>query len=432
VVEAVLIGCGLRGRFTYGGWALRHPERLRVVALAEPDPVRRAATAAEHGLPPDRVFESWEPLLDLAPLSPVAIVATGDTEHVAPALAAAERGYHLLLEKPIAPTPADCLRVVEAAERHGRMLQIGHVLRYTPFYSRVRQILTSGTLGELVTIDMKEHVAYWHFTHSYVRGKFRNRAIAAPLVLAKTCHDLDLLAWFAGRPARRLASFGSCGHFRTADAPEEAPERCSASCPVQEACPHDAEAFYLGPADELARSWPWSDVSPDSSREARRRALADGPYGRCVYRCDNDVVDHQVLALEFDGGLTATFTVHGLASEEKRTLRLTGTRGELRGVLHDGVIEVSRHGVLGIRREELPPAHPIGHYGGDDGLLEHFTEVASRGASDELLASGRTALESHLIGFAAERGRETGQSVDLSAFRAEVEREARAQAGSAR
>jgi predicted dehydrogenase len=351
---------------------------------------------------------------------------------VAPALAASERGYHLLLEKPIAPTPADCLRVVEAAERHGRLLQIGHVLRYTPFYSRVRQILASGALGELVTIDMKEHVAYWHFTHSYVRGKFRNRAIAAPLVLAKTCHDLDLLAWFAGRPARRLTSFGSAGHFRAAAAPAAAPERCSASCPVQKGCPHDAEAFYLGPAEELARFWPWSDVSPDPSREARRRALADGPYGRCVYRCDNDVVDHQVLALEFDGGLTATFTVHGLASEEKRTLRLSGSRGELRGVLQDGMLEVSQHGVLGSRREELPPAHPIGHYGGDDGLLEHFTEVVSRAASEELLASGRVALESHLIGFAAERSRETGPSVDLAAFRAEVRREARALAGTGR
>lgn len=425
-IDAVLIGAGNRGRFTYAAWARAHPERLRIVALAEPDVGRREATAADLGLGGDRLFADAEALLRAAPPAPVAIVATGDTHHVAPALAAVEAGYHVLLEKPIAPDPADCLRVVEAAERRGRMLQISHVLRYTPFYARVHEILASGALGDLVTIDMKEHVAYWHLTHSYVRGKFRNREIAAPLVLAKTCHDLDLLAWFAGRPARRVASFGALAHFRAAQAPPRAPERCTEGCPVQADCPHDAEAFYLGADEKLARFWPWSDVSPDPSREARRRALATGPYGRCVYRCDNDVVDHQVLALEFEGGLTATFTVHGLASEEKRTLRMSGTRGELRGVLHDGTLEVSRHGVLGTRREELPPAHPIGHYGGDDGLLQHFTDVAARGAAEEVRASGRVSLESHLIGFAAERARETGSVVDLAAFRAEVEGAARA------
>ncbi len=424
-VEAVLIGCGNRGRHTYGAWARANPERLGIVALAEPDAERRAATAAEHGIPPERAFADAGELLAGARLAPVAIVATGDTEHVEPALAAVERGYHVLLEKPIAPDPADCLRVVEAAERRGRILQIGHVLRYTPFYARVHEILDRGELGDLVTIDMKEHVAYWHATHSYVRGKFRNRALAAPLVLAKTCHDLDLLAWFAGRPARRLASFGSLSHFGPASAPPGAPERCHQGCPVQAGCPHDAEAFYLGADENLARFWPWSDVAAEPAREARRRALAEGPYGRCVYRCDNDVVDRQVIALEFEAGLTASFTVHGLASEEKRTLRISGSRGELRGVLHDGLLEVSRHGELGVRREELPPAHPIGHYGGDDGLLDHFTEVAARGAAAEVRASGRVSLESHWIGFAAEEARETGRVVDLDAFRSRAEAEAR-------
>jgi len=419
-VDAVLIGAGHRGRHTFGAFARRHPDRLRFVAVAEPDPGKRAAFAAEHGVPPAHCHADWRGLLAAAPPAQAAVVATGDTLHVEPALAAFAGGFHVLLEKPIAPTPAECVRVVEAAEASGRILQIGHVLRFTAFYEKVKEILASGTLGELATIDMKEHVAYWHFTHSYVRGKFRNRASAAPVLLAKTCHDLDLLCWFAERPPRRVASFGSLRHFRGESAPAGAPARCTDGCPVQAECPHDAVRFYLGPDEALARSWPWLDVSPDPAREARRRALETGPYGRCVYRCDNDAVDRQVLAVEFEGGLTASFTVHGTASEEKRTIRVSGSRGELRGVLHDGTIELSRHGRLGIDRIELKGGGVLGHFGGDEGLCAHFADVVAAGASADVRTSGRISLAGHLLGFAAERAREMGTVVECAAFEREA------------
>jgi predicted dehydrogenase len=419
-VEAVLVGCGNRGRFVYGRWARRHPDRLRLVALAEPDPERRALVAAEHDIPAERAFADWRELLE-RPLAPVAIVATPDMLHVEPALVALGRGQHVLLEKPIAPDPADCVRVVRAAERAGRILQIGHVLRYASFYQRVAEIAHGGVLGELVQADLKENVAFWHMTHSYVRGKFRSHALAAPILLAKACHDLDLLAWLVGRPAARVASLGSLVHFRSESAPAGAPARCVERCPVQADCPHDAERFYLAPGPELARHWPWSDLSIDPSREARRRALETGPYGRCVYRCDNDVADHQSALVEFEGGALGTFTVHGFASEERRTVRLSGTRGELRGVLHTGEIEVSRHGALGATRERVEGSI-LGHFGGDDGLVEHFVEVVAAGRPDAVRASGASALESHLIGFAGERARRSGSAVEMTAFRAEVER----------
>jgi len=424
-VEAVLVGGGNRGRFTYGRFARAHPERLRIVALAEPDDARRAAVAAEHGLPPERVFRDWSEVLAKPAFAPVAIIATGDTLHVEPALAAIAGGHHVLLEKPIAPEPGDCVRVVEAAERAGSMLQIGHVLRYTPFYTRVHEIVASGRLGRLLTVDMKEHVAYWHLTHSYVRGKFRNRKLAAAIVLAKTCHDLDLLCWFVGAAPARVASFGRLSHFRSADAPPGAPGRCTDGCPVQATCPHDAVRFYVAPEERIARMWPWTDVSADPSREARQRALETGPYGVCAYRCDNDVPDHQVLAIEFEDGVTATFTLNGVASHEKRTIRLTGTEGELRGVFQDGVIELSRHGSLAVEKLEIPAGSPFSHFGGDDGLLLHFTDLVARGRPDEVRASGRVSLESHLLGFAAEASRVSGASVELAAER----RAARAAAG---
>jgi predicted dehydrogenase len=424
-VTAAVIGAGQRGRFAYGGQALAFPARLRIVAVAEPDAARRDAMAGEHGIDAALRFDDWRGLLAQPRVADVAIVATSDTLHVAPALAALARGYHLLLEKPIAPEPADCERVVEAAERAGRLLQIGHVLRHTAFYERVHQIVRSGRLGRIWHIALAEHVGAWHMAHSFVRGRFRNRRVAAPILLAKSCHDLDLLVWLADRRPARVASFGALSGYAAARAPGGAPERCTDGCPVQASCPHDALRFYLGPDDALARSWPWSDVSPDPSREARRRALETGGYGRCVYRCDNDVPDHQVVAVEFEDGSTASFTLHGHAVHESRVLRITGEQGELRGVLERGELELLRHGSFTAERETLAGS-PLGHFGGDAGLVAHFVEGVRREALPEMRAAGREALEGHLLGFAAERARERGCVVDFAGYRREVEAAARA------
>jgi predicted dehydrogenase len=418
-VDAVVIGAGNRGRLAYGRWALAHPERLRVVAIAEPHAGRREAMAAEHGLGAGRSHADWRPLLGGARLGELAIVATGDGEHVGPALAALAAGYHLLLEKPIALAAADCARVVEAAERAGRVLQVAHVLRYTPFLAKVIELAAGGALGEIVHVDMREHVAAWHYAHSYVRGKFRSLASAAPILLAKSCHDLDVLAWLVGRPAARVASHGGLAHYRRESAPAGAPARCSEGCPVQPHCAHDAERFYLAPDDALARIWPWSDLGLDPARAERRAALEKGPYGRCVYRCDNEVADHQSVALEFEGGASASFALDGFAAHERRTLRIAGTRAELRGVLQEGVIELSRIGRLERERFETP-ASALDHYGGDSGLLEALTDALARGDASRLRGAGREALESHLIGFAAERARESGRWVELAEFRREA------------
>jgi predicted dehydrogenase len=381
--------------------------------------------AREHGLGAEALFGDWRELLARPQLADAAVVATSDTMHVAPTLAALARGYHVLLEKPIAPDPAGCERVARAAERAGRILQIGHVLRFTDFYRRVREIVASGRLGRVFQIALAEHVGAWHMAHSFVRGRFRNRSLAAPILLAKSCHDLDLLIWLAqGHPAR-VASFGRLSGYTKERAPEGSPERCTQGCPVQASCAHDAVRFYLGPDDRLATAWPWSDVSPDPSREARRRALETGPYGRCVYRCDNDALDHQLVAVEFEDGLTGSFGVHGHAANESRVLRITGELGELRGVLERGEIEISRPGSLECARERFPGS-PLGHFGGDAGLVAHFVDGVRRGAEREMRASLREALEGHLLGFAAERARTQGSVVDFAGYRREIAAEAAA------
>ena len=422
-IPVALVGAGNRGRHVYGAYARRNPQRMRIVALAEPDADRRSATAAEHGLQRECVFADWRELFAARNEAQVAVIATGDTEHVEPTLAALSAGLHVLLEKPMALDARDCLRVVEAAERARRILQIGHVLRYMEFYARVQEIAASGRLGALQMLDLREHVSYWHMAHSYVRGKFRNREVAAPFILAKSCHDLDLMAWLAASPSLQVSSFGGLGTYVSERAPENAPERCSARCPVQATCAWDAERFYLSPEESVARHWPWSDLSSDPSREARRRALAVSPYGRCVYRCDNDVMDHQVVSVAFENGLIGTLGVHGCASEERRTVRISGTRGELRGIMQTGLIEVSRHGSPELETIRIT-ASPFGHARGDRGLLDHFCDVVARDALDEVRASGRVALESHLLGFASERARIEGRVVDMTAYRAEVARSA--------
>jgi hypothetical protein len=230
------------------------------------------------------------------------------------------------------------------------------------------------------------------------------------------------MVWLAGAAARRVASFGSLSHFRPERAPEGAPERCTDGCPAQADCLHDAVRFYVEPPDAVASIWPWSDLSTDPSAEARRRALATSRYGRCVYRCDNDVADHQTVQVEFADGVLGSFGVHGHASHETRAIRVTGTEGELRGLLHDGIIEVSRHGAVQSERIEVPGS-ALGHYGGDEGLLDHFVEVLRDGARSESRTSGRIALESHLVGFAAERARGEGCVVELDDYRRALEAE---------
>lgn len=408
-MDVLLVGAGSRGRDTFGSYALRHPERMRVVAFAEPDETRREVFATAHRIPEARSFRDWRPLLEAGIPAPAAIVATGDALHTGPALAALRGGYHLLLEKPMALRLDECEAIVRAAEQTRRILQIGHVLRYTPFYRKIWELaVRDRVLGEIQTISMAEHVAHWHFTHSYVRGRWRSQQYAAPLILAKCCHDLDLMSWFVGRRCLRVASFGELAHYRPERAPKDAAARCSDACPAEPDCPHSAPRFYA----HGRSGWPWNDVSLTPTREARIEALATGPYGVCVYAGGNDQPDRQSVLLEFEGGIQGRFEVDGFAARPERSIRIQGTRGELRGRFEARELEV-RDYQNGDAESHLVEAVPDGHGGGDQGLLDHFTDVTRREARGEVLASGRAALESHRLGFAAELARREGRAVAL-------------------
>lgn len=468
-LTAIMIGAGQRGYGAYGLYALAHPDEIRFTAVAEPNDVRRARFAEAHAIPPDRRFRTWEDLLEQGQIADGALVCTMDTLHTDPTLAALEAGYDVLLEKPMANTMVDCVRLVQTAERTERLLQVTHVLRYTDFFSTLHDVVTSGRLGEIITVEHRENVVYWHMAHSYVRGNWRRRDLASPIILAKCSHDFDILTWNLGRCAR-LNSFGSLHHFRAENAPPGAPERCTDGCPGADRCPYFAPRLYhdliplyhvarnspdfrewLGATVMLAfpglvdlirrlvppldraldyRAWPVSTISEDTGREARRRALEAGPYGRCVYHCDNDVVDHQTVNMVFESGASVVLVMQGHSHEEARTMRYEGTRATLRGKFAyglDDIIEIHDHYTGEVERIKLRNrGGTMGHGGGDAGVMAAFVH-AFRGAGSDAdgvagLTTARESLESHLMAFAADRARRENRIVDMDAFRRQMEK----------
>lgn len=418
-LTVALIGAGQRGLEVF---APRLADRgARLVAVADPDPARRRRAAAEYGLDPGACFPDADALLAQPRLADAAVIATPDRLHDAPAQRALDRGYHLLLEKPVATDEAGLSALADAARRaadeHGATVTVAHVLRYTAFFRRLRELVTGGTLGDLVGIEHAEDIAHWHFAHSYVRGNWRRQDQASPMLLAKACHDLDLLRWLAGGPCTRLASYADRVHFRAERAPPGAPPRCTDGCPAEETCPFSAPRFYRRRLAETGRAWPVSVLVDDPTPASLDAALEGGPYGVCVYRADNDVADHQVVALEFASGVRATLTVSAFTAENTRRLRLLGTRAEVRAEMLSGRIEVLDF-LTGERRAHSVPAGVDSHGGGDDGLVEDFlarlrARKQGRDPGDAPTALAES-LESHRMAFAAEAARRAGVGVDPS------------------
>jgi predicted dehydrogenase len=413
-----MVGAGGRGYFAYGPYALQHPDTIRFTAVVEPQKERRRRFAEAHDIPPERQFRSWEDLYAKGKIADVLLNCTLDRIHLDSTLPALELGYDVLLEKPMSNTLEGNVRLVQAAERYGRLLMVCHVLRYTAFFSTLHDIIASGRLGQVITVEHRENVVYWHMAHSFVRGNWRNSQLESPMILAKCCHDLDILFWNLG-PVTRLNSFGSLIHYRPENAPPGAPQRCTDGCPVADDCPWYAPRLYL--RDDEYTGWPISVISEDTSLEARRRALETGPYGRCVYYCDNDVVDHQTVNLEFASDATGVLFMHGHSHEEGRTMRYDGTQATLRGKFGYGSgdsIEIHDH--LTGRIEQVDPrAGTSGHGGGDEGVMAAFVEALHDPGT--ALTTARESLESHLMAFAAEKARVDGGIIQLDDFRRQAE-----------
>ena len=411
MTDAILIGAGQRGHFVYGRWALDHPERLRIVAVADPRPDRLARLADAHGIPASHRFADPDTLLSPPRIAPAAIIASPDRTHHGHILAALRAGYHVLAEKPMASTLDQCKELVEAASHSEATLHIGHVLRFTPFFQTLREVIRSGRLGDIVTVEHRENVRSWHMAHSYVRGNWGRKETATPMIVAKCCHDFDILHWNLSSPVARLSSVGSLFEFRPERAPAGATARCTDPCPVLD-CPYDARRIYL---DQAMQGWPIHVITDDLTPEGRLQALQHGPYGRCAYRAESDVVDHQIVTMQLESGTSVALVMHGHSHEESRTMRYDGTRATLRGVFgRQQSIVVIDH-ITG-QPEEIAIRTAIGgHGGGDGGIMEAFLATVETGAPPATPAS--ESLESHLLAFLAEEAREAGTVIDVTARR---------------
>lgn len=425
--DVLIVGAGSRGLTVYADYIARHPEQFRLVGVAEPRSYYREETARRHRLPADRCWSDWRELLELPQQAPAVLLATQDRDHLEPALALMARGYDLLLEKPMAPTLAECRQLQQACREHQKLLVVAHVLRYTPYFKQLKRVVDSGVLGQLVTVRHFEPVLFWHQAHSFVRGNWRRSADSAPMILAKSCHDLDMLCHLVGRDPLRVASFGGLSHFSSEHRPVGASARCQDCLYREQGCPYSAHRFYLGLQKQGLLGWPLDTITSDTSEAGVLRALAAGPYGRCVYACDNDVVDHQVVAVEFAGGLSATFTMTAFAHERLRETELLGSHaqlcgdgrkiwlrpfGDLPAPLPDQDGQLQPNGDIVWDFSHIP-GH--GHSGGDDGLMNFFHECLENRTQALQWTLPEEALRGHALCFAAEQARLEKRLVDVVA-----------------
>lgn len=408
-----VLGAGGRGTHL-SQWLLNHPDAGRVVAVAEPDPDRREHLAKLHRIPAENQFERWEDLLARPKLADVVLNTLMDRLHAPSAIKAFALGYHMLLEKPMAVTLEDCVAIDAARREHNRIATICHSLRYHVVYAEIKRLLTAGAIGRLISVDQLEGVDPIHQSHSFVRGNWGNESRSTFMLMAKSCHDMDILAYLVGRPCRRVSSFGALTYFRQEHAPAGATLRCTDGCPAEPTCNYSALKIYL---PEEAPGWyAWHAGLKGKPFEQRLAALKTGPYGRCVYRTDNDVVDHQVVAMEFDEQITGTFTMTAFAPAG-RHIRVHGTEGYIVGNVEANTVEVTRFRDYATQKTHIPPQSG-GHGGADDNVMSNLVHALRTGNPDAVLTTTGESLQTHMIAFAAEKARLEKRVVELSELRA--------------
>lgn len=423
-ITAIVLGAGHRA-VLYAAYAQQHPDELQIVGVCDIIEQRRRQLADRYDLSPDRCWASAAELASLPCQADVIINGTMDHQHVPTSLPLLKRGYDMLLEKPFATTEAEMWQLLDCVRRRGRKVVICHVLRYAPFYAAIREHVAAGRIGDIVSVQAVEHVSYHHQAVGFVRGKWNKKSYCgSSMLMAKSCHDLDLIAWMkTGVPARRVASYGANFQFRPERAPRNAGTRCLVDCPIEADCLYSARKHYIDhPQRWSFYVWDTLEHLQNPTIEAKIASLkGNNPYGRCVWKCDNDVVDHQSVVIEFADGATATLNMIGGTSKPSRSIHLVGTLGEIQGNLEDSAFTV--------RHIDPRPGHEYseelvdlnvggdmsgafgGHGGGDMRLVADFLRVV-RGESASLSTTSlEDSVTGHLIGFLADRANEENRSI---------------------
>jgi len=420
LVTAVIVGAGNRTS-VYSRYAEEHPDELQIVGVVEPDVVRRKIVAERFNLPVDRCFETIEQFVNEPKFASAVFNGTMDEVHVQTTIPILKAGYDVLLEKPIGTSEKEVLELSKVASEYNRKVMICHVLRYAPFYQEIKRRVVDGVVGEIVNIQAAENVSYHHMAVSFVRGKWNSREkCGSSMLLAKCCHDIDMITWLmSGTKPKRVSSFGSLMHFRSDRAPEGAGKRCLVDCKIENECPYSAKKNYI---DQGKWGWyAWRSIQhlgPHPTVEQKIESLkTDNPYGRCVWDCDNDVVDHQSVAIEFENGTTATHNLMGGSSKPCRNIHIIGTLGEIQGCMEDGYFLI-RHPDQSRAEgftEERVDLHVSGdsHGGGDLSLVEDFVRVMQGNEPSVSTTELEDSINGHLIVFAADLANEENRVVNL-------------------
>jgi len=412
-IPVVLIGAGQRGTEAYSSYALRRPEEIRVVAVADPNETRRQRMAEAHQIPPKRRFRTWQDLLDNPMMGEAALICTPDDLHVAPAIGAMEMGYHVVVETPLAPTPQDCFKLIHAAEVQRKLLMITHVLRYTAFYRALHDIVQSGRLGQIINYQQHYALPFWLTAHRFVRGNERS-----PFILAVGCHEFDLMQWILKEPIQTVSSVGAQQHFHLETAPiANVPERCIDNCPIEPECPFSAMGTYLERRfpGMPANGFPYTALADGDETPAKLvHAVEESKWGRCVYHLGTPVADHQSVILQTQSGVTATVTISGHGASEGRVIRIDGSHGSIVAefIGLDSHITVTDH-ATGKNNNINFRIGPTGH-GGDHGLMGTLVKILREETAS--LVTAHQVINSHLLAFAAEESRLSQQVIDFPTF----------------
>ncbi len=419
--SVIVIGAGGRGR-TYAYPMRDMPEKFKVVGVAEPHDARRLDFQRDMNLPDEAVFKTWEEILDRPKMADVAMICTQDNMHYGPAMKAIELGYDILLEKPVAQTEKECADIANAAKAKGVKVLVCHVLRYSPFFKTVKKMVEDGKMGEIMAIEHVEAVGDVHQSHSYIRGNWHDSKTSAPMLLAKSCHDIDILQWLIDKPCKKVTSFGSLTYFTEKNAPEGSPVRCAdGGCPIADTCPYNAiKLYYDNKNNDWFRQASTAGIAehfPPTDEDVMK-ALKTTDYGLCVFHANNNVVDHQVVNMLFEGGATVSFSMNCF-NAGGRYIRIFGTKGELYAHMSSQII---RYFDLTTREHHEFPVPKTeesilgGHGGGDVGLVRDFYDYLNGTYTGSSIAEIGTSVANHLVTFAAEEARLTETVVDVDAF----------------
>jgi predicted dehydrogenase len=403
IVRFAVVGTGSRGN-ALAEYMRERPGEAVVTAAADPNPEALRLFAKSLGVNASNCFGDWHDLLDITDEFDAVIISTPDFSHAEPAIEFCRKKKHVLLEKPMAPTEKECRAIVAEAKKSDRVFAICHVLRYTPYTEAIRKVIDSGSLGTIQCVQHLEPVGFWHQAHSFVRGNWRSTKVGNFMLMAKSCHDLDWLQYIVGAECDRVSSFGSLGYFNRENKPQGSADRCL-DCGVEADCPYSARHIYLDSYDRGEREWPLDVLARPVTREGLEKAVKSGPYGRCVFACDNDVVDHQVVNLLYRNGVTASFTMTAFTEKGDRRTTICGSRGELRC---DGEHVELYDFLSGETKDVEIGAAEGGHAGGDFGLMKSFVSAVAAEDPSLVRSSPEASLESHLIAFAAEKARLEG------------------------